>query len=58
MLRKQHRDVRTTLTLENDVAAQLRAEARRTGRPFKKISSTSVFVARLHSATARIRQRV
>jgi plasmid stability protein len=29
--------VRTTLTLENDVAARLRAEARRTGRPFKDL---------------------
>jgi hypothetical protein len=29
--------VRTTLTLEDDVAARLRAEARRTGRPFKAI---------------------
>jgi len=29
--------VRTTLTLENDVAARLRAEARRTGRPFKEL---------------------
>jgi len=29
--------VRTTLTLEDDVAARLQAEARRTGRPFKTI---------------------
>jgi plasmid stability protein len=29
--------VRTTLTLENDVAARLRAEARRTGRSFKDV---------------------
>ena len=29
--------MRTTLTLEDDVAAQLRAEARRTGRPFKAL---------------------
>jgi hypothetical protein len=29
--------VRTTLTLEDDVAARLQAEARRTGRPFKAI---------------------
>jgi hypothetical protein len=29
--------VRTTLTLEGDVAARLRAEARRTGRPFKAL---------------------
>ena len=29
--------MRTTLTLEDDVAARLKAEARRTGRPFKAI---------------------
>jgi len=29
--------VRTTLTLDDDVAAKLRAEARRTGRPFKEV---------------------
>lgn len=29
--------MRTTLTLEDDVAARLQAEARRTGRPFKAI---------------------
>jgi ribbon-helix-helix CopG family protein len=29
--------VRTTLTLDDDVAAKLKAEARRTGRPFKEV---------------------
>jgi len=29
--------VRTTLTLEDDVAARLKAEARRTGKPFKAV---------------------
>jgi plasmid stability protein len=29
--------MRTTLTLDDDVAAKLRAESRRTGRPFKAI---------------------
>jgi hypothetical protein len=28
--------VRTTLTLDEDVAAKLKAEARKTGRPFKE----------------------
>ncbi len=32
-----HQDVRTTLTLDDDVAAKLRAEARRSGEPFKQI---------------------
>jgi len=29
--------VRTTLTLDEDVAAKLRAEARRSGRPFREV---------------------
>jgi hypothetical protein len=29
--------VRTTLTLDEDVAARLKAEARRKGRPFKEV---------------------
>jgi hypothetical protein len=29
--------MRTTLTLDNDVAARLQAEARRSGRPFKTV---------------------
>lgn len=29
--------MRTTLTLDDDVAARLQAEARRTGRPFKVV---------------------
>ena len=32
----QHHDVRTTITLDNDVAAKLKAEVRRSGRPFKE----------------------
>ncbi len=32
-----HRDVRTTLTLDDDVAAKLRAEARQSGEPFKQV---------------------
>jgi hypothetical protein len=29
--------VRTTLTLDDDVAAKLKTEARRTGRPFREV---------------------
>ncbi|CAN5825126.1 ribbon-helix-helix domain-containing protein [soil metagenome] len=32
-----HQDVRTTLTLDDDVAAKLRAAARRSGRPFREV---------------------
>jgi len=32
-----HQDVRTTLTLDDDVAAKLRAESRRSGRSFKQV---------------------
>src|ERR1700719_3382019 len=33
----QHEDMRTTLTLDDDVAAKLKAESRRAGRPFREI---------------------
>jgi hypothetical protein len=37
MLINYHHDVRTTLTLDDDVAARLQAEARRSARPFKTV---------------------
>lgn len=37
MFNSYHHDVRTTLTLDEDVAARLQSEARRTGKPFKLI---------------------
>lgn len=37
MPRVSHHDVRTTLTLDQDVAAKLKAESRRSGRAFKDI---------------------
>jgi len=37
MLRSQHQGMRTTLTLDDDVAAKLKAESRRAGRPFRDI---------------------
>jgi len=36
MARTQHRDVRTTLTLDEDIAAKLMAEARQSGRSFEE----------------------
>jgi hypothetical protein len=33
----QHQDMRTTLTLDEDVAAKLKAESRRAGRPFRDV---------------------
>lgn len=32
-----HRDVRTTLTLDDDLAVKLKAEAHRTRRPFRDV---------------------
>jgi len=32
-----HQYMRTTLTLDDDVASKLRAEARRSGRPFREV---------------------
>ena len=37
MLIIYHHDVRTTLTLDEDVAAKLKREVRRTGRAFKDV---------------------
>ena len=41
--------MRTTLTLDDDIAAKLKAEARRTGRPFREVVNDAlrhVFAAR------------
>jgi len=37
MPHSQHQDVRTTLTLDDDVAAAVKAEVRRSGRSFKEV---------------------
>ena len=42
MLQNYHQDVRTTLTLDEDVAAKLRSLARRTGRPFKDVVNEAI----------------
>lgn len=34
--------VRTTLTLDDDVAAKLRAEARESGRPFREVVNDTI----------------
>jgi hypothetical protein len=34
---RYHHDVRTTLTLDEDVAARLKAETRRTGQSFRQV---------------------
>ena len=36
MLENEHHDVRTTLTIDEDVAQKLKAEVRRSGRSFKE----------------------
>lgn len=46
--------MRTTLTLDDDIAAKLRAEARRSGRPFREVVNDALrrgLVARSGSAT-------
>ena len=37
--------MRTTLTLDDDVASRLKAEARRTGRPFKEVVNACLRLA-------------
>jgi len=49
--------VRTTLTLEDDVAARLRAEARRTGRPFKTLVNEALRAGLLQKRLSRPKQQ-
>lgn len=42
--------MRTTLTLDDDVAARLQAEARRSGRPFKAVVNERLRMAFAQSA--------
>lgn len=37
--------MRTTLTLDDDIASRLKAESRRTGRPFKSIVNEKLRIA-------------
>jgi hypothetical protein len=37
MLLRWHHGMRTTLTLDEDVATKLKSEARRAGRPFREV---------------------
>jgi hypothetical protein len=48
---RYHQDVRTTLTLEEDVAAHLRAEMRRSGRSLKQTVNDCLRLG-LHAARA------
>jgi len=48
--------VRTTLTLEDDVAARLRAEARRTGRPFKTLVNEALRAGLMQKRLSRPKQ--
>ena len=52
--------MRTTLTLDDDVAARLQAESRRTGRPFKTVVNEylRVGLAQRRLAKAAVRFRV
>jgi hypothetical protein len=43
---------RTTLTLEDDVAAQLREEARRSGRSFKVVVNEAIRLGLKHARAA------
>ena len=49
--------MRTTLTLEDDVAARLRAEARRTGRPFETLVNEALRAGLLQKRLSRPKQQ-
>lgn len=42
MLNRQHHDVRTTLTLDEDIAAKLRAEAQASGKSFRQVVNEAI----------------
>lgn len=47
--------MRTTLTLDDDVAAKIKANARRTGRPFKEVVNAAIRLGlTLESQTKRL----
>jgi hypothetical protein len=48
--------MRTTLTLDEDVAARLQAEARRTGRPFKTVVNERLRMALAQGAAVQKRK--
>ena len=48
--------MRTTLTLDDDVAARLQAEARRTGRPFKTVVNERLRMALAQSVAVQKRK--
>lgn len=48
----KHHDVRTTLTLDEDVASRVKAEARRSGRPFKVVINELLRAGLSRSRTA------
>ena len=56
MSRLLHQDMRTTLTLDEDVAAKLRAESRRAGRPFREIVNETLRRGLASRRVARQRQ--
>jgi hypothetical protein len=54
---RKHHDVRTTLTLDPDVSSRLKAEMRRSGKPFKEVVNEALRLAfarksREHTAVA------
>lgn len=48
--------MRTTVTLDDDVATRLRAEARRTGRPFKTVVNERLRMALAQGAAVQKRK--
>jgi hypothetical protein len=53
MSKCKNHDVRTTLTLEDDVTAQLRLEIRRTGKPLKEVVNERLRLGFQHRQPAR-----
>lgn len=52
-----HHDVRTTLTLDEDVIAKLREDMRRTGKSFKETINESLRIALTFKTTPKPRKK-
>jgi hypothetical protein len=48
--------VRTTLTLDEDVADRLKAEARRSGKPFQAVVNDCLRLGLLSNSTGRVKE--
>lgn len=54
---RQYLDVRTTLTLDDDIAAKLREQVRKSGKPFKEVVNEALRTGLNTTEPAKARKR-